>query len=208
MELEQNKKRFEEEFSKIKREGADALLDFIRQSDMYKAPCSTRFHLHVEGGLLQHSLNVLDALRDLLCKKDDGTYAYRVAGQEVDVVTEENVICMALLHDMCKVNLYNPVEKFRKDKNNNWEKYMGFEVKDKAPYGHGEKSVMMIEQFMQLQKKERYAIRWHMGFPEGEEKRTFTDAVKMYPIIWALHTADMVATSFMEGDEENKELFR
>lgn len=207
MDREQNIARFESEFSKINRAGADKLLEYIRSSDMYTAPASTRFHLHVEGGLLQHSLNVLDALRSSLTLQEDGTYAYVVAGKVVTTVTEENVVVMALLHDLCKTNLYEPVKKFRKDKDNKWEEYLGYEVKDRSPYGHGEKSVMMIEQYMQLKKIERYAIRWHMGFPEGSDRYTFNDAVKLYPIIWAVHNADMAATSFMEDMESNKEKY-
>ena len=31
------------------------------------------------------------------------------------------------------------------------------------PYGHGEKSVYLIERFMRLKTDEAIAIRWHMG---------------------------------------------
>lgn len=65
----ENKKlieRFETELAKVDRPGADKLLAYIRKSDFYTAPASTRFHLSCPGGLLQHSLNVLDALRGLL----------------------------------------------------------------------------------------------------------------------------------------------
>lgn len=54
--------RFESEMAKVKRPGIDKLMDYIRKSDFYTAPASTKFHLSCESGLLQHSLNVLDAL--------------------------------------------------------------------------------------------------------------------------------------------------
>lgn len=207
MNTRENIERFETEFAKIEREGADAVLNYLKKYDMYTAPASTRYHLHVEGGLLQHSLNVLDALRSLLTKKEDGMYAYVLNGVEVATVTEESVIIMALLHDICKTNIYVTEYRNRKNDKGEWEKYPAYTVKDQAPYGHGEKSVMMIESFMKLTPVERYAIRWHMGFPEGNERYTFSDAVKLYPIIWALHSADMMATSFMEDDEDNKAQF-
>ena len=75
-----NINRFEAEMAKVTRDGVDKLMAFIRKSDMYAAPASTRFHLSVTGGLLQHSLNVLDALKANLTKNDDGSYTYEVAG--------------------------------------------------------------------------------------------------------------------------------
>jgi len=101
-----NINRFEAEMAKVTRDGVDRLMAFIRKSDMYAAPASTRFHLSVTGGLLQHSLNVLDALRANLTKNDDGTYSYEVAGVPAARVTEENVIIMTLLHDICKTYFY------------------------------------------------------------------------------------------------------
>lgn len=145
-----NINRFEAEMAKVTRDGVDKLMAFIRKSDMYAAPASTRFHLSVTGGLLQHSLNVLDALRANLTKNDDGTYSYEVAGVPAARVTEENVIIMALLHDICKTYFYTTEIRNRKV-GGKWEQYEAFAVDDKIPYGHGEKSVMMIEEYMKLQ---------------------------------------------------------
>lgn len=198
MDRQANIDRFEAEMAKINREGANKLMGYIRKSDMYTAPASTRFHLSVAGGLLQHSLNVLDAFRESLRKNDDGTYSYMVAGKNVATITEESMVIMALLHDICKTNFYTVVMKWRKDKNNKWEQYETFEVDDKVPYGHGEKSVMMIEEFMKLKPEERYAIRWHMGYTESDTL-SLNNAIDKYPIIWALHSADTKASHFMES---------
>ena len=179
-----NINRFEAEMAKVTRDGVDKLMAFIRKSDMYAAPASTRFHLSVTGGLLQHSLNVLDALRANLTKNDDGTYSYEVAGVPAARVTEENVIIMALLHDICKTYFYTTEIRNRKV-NGKWEQYEAFAVDDKIPYGHGEKSVMMIEEYMKLQPVERYAIRWHMGYTEADTL-SFNNAIDRYPMIWAL----------------------
>jgi len=198
MDRQANIDRFEAEMAKVSREGANKLMGYIRKSDMYTAPASTRFHLSVAGGLLQHSLNVLDAFRESLRKNDDGTYSYMVAGKNVATITEESMVIMALLHDICKTNFYTVVMKWRKDKNNKWEQYETFEVDDKVPYGHGEKSVMMIEEFMKLKPEERYAIRWHMGYTESDTL-SLNNAIDKYPIIWALHSADTKASHFMES---------
>ena len=117
-----NINRFEAEMAKVTRDGVDKLMAFIRKSDMYAAPASTRFHLSVTGGLLQHSLNVLDALRANLTKNDDGSYTYEVAGVPAARVTEENVIIMALLHDICKTYFYTTEIRNRKV-GGKWEQY-------------------------------------------------------------------------------------
>ena len=161
-----NIERFEKELSKVKRNGMDKLLEYIRKSDFYEAPSSTRYHLSVPGGLLQHSLNVLDALRSVLQQNEDGSYSYNVAGKCVMNVTEENVIIIALMHDICKTYFYIAKDKWKKDENNEWVPYVGYEVEDKMPLGHGEKSVFLLEQFIKLDSCERYAIRWHMGYPD------------------------------------------
>lgn len=44
-----NINRFEAEMTKVTRDGVDKLMAFIRKSDMYAAPASTRFHLSVTG---------------------------------------------------------------------------------------------------------------------------------------------------------------
>ena len=54
--------RFERLLLETKRPGIENLLEFIRKSDFYTAPASTRFHGAYEGGLLEHSLNVYDCL--------------------------------------------------------------------------------------------------------------------------------------------------
>ena len=66
-----NKERFIDIFkSKIKREGADKLLEFIcgSGSDFFTAPASTRFHGNYEGGLCEHSVNVFECLREYVSR--------------------------------------------------------------------------------------------------------------------------------------------
>ena len=47
--------RFEAELGKVNRPGIDKLMGYIRGSDFYTAPASTKFHLSCEGGLLHCS---------------------------------------------------------------------------------------------------------------------------------------------------------
>ncbi len=114
---------------------------------------------------------------------------------------------IALLHDICKTRFYS-VEKRNKKVNGTWVEYDAYSIDDQIPFGHGEKSVMMIQQFgFQLQQPELYAIRWHMGFPEGMDKNAFSKAVDLFPIVWVTHNADMIATHFMEDKEDNNQFY-
>lgn len=182
---------------KIKREGADKLLDFLEnKSDFFVAPASTRYHCAFEGGLLRHSLNVYKCLVDYL-ERPRVKELYKLN------VSEESAAIAALLHDLCKVNIYTvSYRNSKNEKTGQWEKVPYFSINDKLPYGHGEKSVYMISGFMRLTRDEAMAIRWHMGFSGLEDKNTIGKALEMYPLAFALATADMEASYFLEGSEE------
>ena len=178
----------------IKREGADKLLEYMlsKSSDFFTAPASTRFHGAYEGGLLEHSLNVYDCLKDYL-SRDRVKSTYNI---DFD---EESIAVAALLHDICKINCYKVGSRNVKDERGVWQNVPTYEFDDKLPYGHGEKSVYIITGFMKLTRDEAFAIRYHMGFSGLEDKRNIGDAFEQYPLGFALCTADMEATYFIEG---------
>ncbi len=192
-----DRERFIDIYKKnIKREGADKLLEYLLSdaSDFFRAPASTRFHGSVEGGLLAHSLNVYDCLKD-----------YMARGRVKDVYgmkySEESIAIVSLLHDICKVNFY--VETTRNVKENGvWKTVPYYSIDDKLPYGHGEKSVYIISGYMRLTRDEAFAIRYHMGFAGAESVNAISNIGKsfeMFPISFALSVADMEATYYVEG---------
>jgi len=193
------KERFEELLSSVNREGMDKLLDFIRKSDFYTAPASTRFHGAFEGGLLQHSLNVFDCLD----KKTSGS-EHNIWKPYLEGTLNETILITSLLHDICKAYYY--VIEMRNSKvNGSWVQVPFYTVDDKYPLGHGEKSCFFIEQFIKLTMEERMAIRWHMGAYEPKELwGTLADAMNKYPLVLALHEADMEATYLMEKKDGGK----
>lgn len=72
---------------------------------------------------------------------------------------------------------------------------------DQLPYGHGEKSVYLIEHFMRLKTDEAIAIRWHMGgFDDAVRGGSYaiSDAYNRYPLAVKLHASDLIATYLME----------
>lgn len=189
-----DKERFIDIFkSNIKREGAASLLDYIcgAQSDFFTAPASTRYHNSCRGGLVNHSLNVYDCLVDFL-KRPSVREKYGIAPND------ETVAIVALLHDLCKVNFYHETTRNVKDEFGVWQKVPYFEIDDKLPYGHGEKSVYVITGFMRLTREEAFAIRYHMGYSADTDSRDVSAAFAMFPLAYALSCADMEATFFIE----------
>ena len=179
--------------SKIKRDGADKLLEYLISSDFFTAPASARYHSAYEGGLLDHSLNVYDCLSAYLNReyvKEKFKLSY----------TEETIAIVSLLHDICKVNVYKPGYRNVKNEQGKWEQVPTFEFDDKLPYGHGEKSVYMISPFIKLTREEAFAIRYHMGFSNVDDQRNVGKAFEMFPLAFALSTADMEATYYLEKE--------
>lgn len=202
--------RFEAEMGKVNRPGIDKLMSYIQSSDFYTAPASTKFHLSCEGGLLQHSLNVLDALRGLLTFNPiTGLYEYQVAGKVAAEFPAESVTIAALLHDVCKTYFYSvSTRNVKNKKTKKWEEQPYYTVDDKMPLGHGPKSAMIVKEYMELTTPEMYAIWWHMGFNGSYENDTAAGAsYEKYPLALALYTADMMASRLMEAEAANKALF-
>jgi hypothetical protein len=118
--------------------------------------------------------------------------------------SDESIAIVALLHDLCKVNVYKKGFRNVKDEKGVWQRADTFEFDDKLPYGHGEKSVYIISGYMKLTREEAFAIRYHMGYSSTEDPRNVSAAFEMFPLAFALSTADSEATYFMETEKGNK----
>ena len=177
----------------ITRPGSQELLDYLlHKSDFFTAPASTRFHGNYPGGLCEHSLHVYHCLTDYL-SRERAKQLYRMGNY-----TQETVAVVSLLHDICKVNCYKQSTRNVKDKQGNWQQVPWYEFEDNLPYGHGEKSVYILSGFLRLSREEAFAIRYHMGFSGTEEARNVGKAFEMFPLAFALSTADMEATYFLD----------
>ena len=175
----------------IHREGAFELLRWLESTDFFTAPASTRYHSCHEGGLCEHSLNVYQRFHKIA---DDE--AVVLAGTEKRV--EETIAICGLLHDVCKTNFYTVQMRNVKNESGQWEKKPYYAVDEKFPFGHGEKSVFLIERFMKLTSEEAVAIRFHMG--EFESLRCTSAAYSKYPLAVLLHVADLEATYLDEKE--------
>lgn len=189
--MSEMKQRFLDLFNEhIKREGADELLNWLQSSDFLSAPASTKYHGSYEGGLLEHSLNVYDCLVGELT----------LSGLS-DVYTPETVAIVSLLHDICKANFYKKGTRNVKE-NGQWVTKEVFEIDEKFPCGHGEKSVIILQNFIHLEAEEIYAIRAHMGGFDTSVKGGDFFIGKIFEkskLALLLHLADMKATYLLEG---------
>ena len=187
-----SKELFIETYNKnIRRPGAEKLLAWMESTDFFTAPASTRFHAAYEGGLLDHSLNVYNVL---ISKH------YDPAGDDIESFT-----IASLLHDLCKAGFYKTELRNRKNDRGEWEKVPVYAIDDQFPYGHGEKSVYLIERFMRLKTEEAMAIRWHMGgFDDSVRGGSFSlaHAFEKYPLGVKLHLSDLEATYLHENRSE------
>ena len=160
-EIKANIERFESLLGTINRIGMNDVKNFIKKSDFYTAPASTRFHLSEEGGLLKHSLHVYDCLMN---KKNNPLWA-----KALENVSDETLTLVSLLHDVCKTYYYAVSTKnqktydpekvaaanpriVKKDAQGSfiWETVPCYVVDNKYPLGHGNKSVVFLMQFITL----------------------------------------------------------
>lgn len=156
------------------RHGFRAFMEWLEETDFYEAPASTKYHGNVPGGLLKHSVNVYD----------------RMMTRAVEYVAKggrpESAVIAPLLHDICKTGTYKKTES-------------GYEYRNDIfmPIGHGERSIVLVQQYMTLTEEENAAIRWHMGaFDKAAQggSRELSEAFRRFPLALMLHLADMEAT--------------
>ena len=196
--------RFIDACNAVDRPGMKELLEWLEKTDFFTAPASTKFHGNYEGGLLEHSLHVLDKTMDLVRKYPDLN------------ISSDSVVIAALFHDLTKANYY--VKDFKNVKvyhengtkrdergNFDWESQPCYRVEDRLPLGHGEKSVIILQSFIKLQRDEIYAIRWHMGGFDSAVKGgdfAMSKAYEVCPLAVMLHMADIESSYLLETIEK------
>lgn len=201
--INENKEEFVKLLKSTGREGVDDVIEELERLGFFSAPASAGHHLNVEGGLVQHSLNT--------CKAAFAIWeGMKALESSLDTeVKKESIIISALLHDVCKADIYKRSVKKRKNKLGQWEDCEGYKVSYKDfPMGHGEKSlVVILLSGLELYDDEMLAIRWHMGAwglnqNSFEDVRNYDTAQKEYPLVAIIHAADVMAANVMERTGE------
>ena len=149
------------------------LVNGLNDMGYFTAPASINHHGNYTGGLFDHSWAVMETLEELTNKLN------LKWGRKV------SPYIIGLLHDLCKCSAYR-----YNIKDNKWE-YNNTPVMT----GHGELSIILAQQLIDLTPEEVLCIRWHMGaFDDKENWNIFGRAIETYPNVLYTHTADMIAS--------------
>lgn len=200
MDNQQNKENFRELLFSVNSPSRkcelENLYDFLEKTDFFKAPASSNYHGNYEGGLVEHSLSVFQNLK-MLHKLYESEIPY--------YVSYDSMIVTALLHDVCKINFYKSGTKnVKNEETGQWQKEKYYFIDDQIPLGHGEKSVIILQQHITLTSNEIYAIRWHMGGFDDTAKSwagglALSNAMEKCPLLALLHMADL-ATNYINKE--------
>lgn len=164
--------------------GMEDLITYLDSSDWFQAPASAKYHGAYAGGLVDHCLAVYDEM-EKIAKAYEGAIS----------TAHQSRIIVALLHDLCKIYTYKPVEKSRKNMFGQWEKYQGWEHSEQYKFGgHGSKSVYIAMCYIKLNPTEAAAINCHMSTWEEGKTRELSQVFNDNPLAWMLHVADEAAT--------------
>lgn len=160
-------------------------LNWIRGTDFYSCPASTRFHDADPCGLLFHTLNVYNNMIELKQVNKFANTAY------------DSIALVSLCHDLTKIGNYESYMRNVKDEaTQTWQQVPSYRWKcNPFPFGHGVASMYLITQFFRLSLEEMLAIRWHMGEYRVSTHETgeLEDACETYPLVRMVQFADQLA---------------
>ena len=179
-----------EALKRTNREGVDILCEYLEQIGFFTAPASGANHSNGEGGLAEHSLNVMFTAEKI------GVALY--GGQDYNKI-HDSVVIAALLHDVGKCGdrgkamyIPNVLKSGKVSEAKPWKHNK--ELLD--PDDHAVRSLEIINRFVDLTEEERHAIRFHDGLYV-----TANYGVKGHetPLYLILHMADMWSSRIIEG---------
>jgi hypothetical protein len=170
--VQENKNLIIKYLRETKRQGIESLIEHLEKNGFFTSPASRKYHGNFEGGLAIHSLLTYDNLFNL----------NRILSTNL---TKETMVISALLHDVCKMNTYKKSEN-------------GYEHDDTYPIGHSEKSIIILQRFIELTEQEIILIRWHMGPYDPSLSRNEKHLQKHYPYFKLLYYADDISANFCE----------
>lgn len=176
----------EELLKSTMRPGIYDLIKWMENNYFFTSPCSSKYHLCLEGGLAQHSLNVYEEAMKLS------------KALNFDISNQSIIIC-SILHDLGKAGDYNK-QNYVPNLIKNKKKGDGVPVliqsttkpyeKNKAllSVDHEVRSIKIANRFIELTEQEEYAILMHNGMYGNFKYQLQGHETPLYLI---LHFADM-----------------
>ena len=173
------------------RTGVIDLIDYMEEAGFFTSPCSSDKHLSREGGLAEHTLNVVFKMNEL-----DKAF-------KADLPWDSIIIC-GLLHDLGKMGDHGKANYISNVlKSGTVSAAKPYKTNPELIYlPHEVRSVMIAERFIKLTEAEETAILWHNGL-YGTFKYDIPG--KETPLYMILHFADMWASRVVEKKEEEAE---
>lgn len=168
-------------------ERAYAIIEWLRSTDFYRAPASSRYHDCYPSGLLYHALKVYDNMLELKKTSFFSNTSYA------------SVALVGLVHDWCKIGLYSTYMKNVKDERtgqwNQVEAYSRSVENIIIPLGHGVTSMFLAGKFFRLSPQEALAIRWHMSNYNVADSESFEleEANEKVNLVHMVQFADQLA---------------
>ena len=182
--IQSNKEQIISLLKSTGREGVDYVIAHLDEGGFFLAPASVHHHNNFEGGLAKHSLDVYREAMELF---DSMTAKLPFL---LTVISRESITLCALLHDVCKMNV--------------------FCVREGEPHGtgipnnpHGRKSLeWLLSWGLELSESEQLAIAWHMGrwtkdagCPPEEVESRFHEVQMQTPLASIIRRADSLAAA-------------
>ena len=148
--------------------------DWLVKYEFFDKPAAIKYHGNYTGGLLDHSIAVTNSLVSM------------TASLKIKWQNPRSPYIVGMFHDLCKIDDYERSSEGQWTYHNN-----------KILTGHGEKSIMLLSQFINLTEEEIYCIRFHMGAYETEDLDSYDKAIRKYETVLWTHTADMYASKVL-----------
>ena len=149
----------------------------LEQLGFFTAPASIKYHGDYEGGLFDHSFITAKILVELTEKLD------------LKWQRPESPYIVGMFHDLCKCDNYI---------SHAFDNGFSYNPDIIIP-GHAEKSIIILQRYVELTDEEIACIRWHMGAYEKDPKmwEYYGRAIEKYPNVLYTHTADMIASKIV-----------
>lgn len=164
----------------VKRDGVDEWLQDLEDNGFYEAWASTTFHCNYTGGLLEHTLNVID-------------YALKLADTFGSKVSRESIVLCSAGHDNGKGYGYYVDNLLKSGKTS------GSKPKKINPNlmikSHAMRSLNIMSKFFDLTESEKVCILSHDGWYENTNREYM---LALDELLYIVHSADLYVARFVE----------
>lgn len=164
----------------VKRDGVDEWLQDLEDNGFYKAWASTTFHCNYSGGLVEHTLNVID-------------YALKLADTFGSNVSRESIVLCASIHDTGKAYGYY-VDNLLKSGKTSGSKPKKINPKLMIK-SHAMRSLNIGSKFFDLTESEKVCILSHDGWYENTNREYM---LALDELLYIVHSADLYVARFVE----------